>query len=337
MEALAARLPVCFEIVTTVPDWFFAESLSAPYTLHPIVCDIGLVQRNALEEDPGKTLALLDCFYPLDQQLLDEAAFLFADCRLLLCDIAPLGIAAAREAGIVSVLLENFTWDWIYQAYLGQWPGFSPHINYLRQLYEMADYHLQTEPVCEYRACDLLLAPIARQRRMSSSIIREQLQSAATDDVVLVTMGGVPGVEIDLSRMADMEQCFILPGRTREGMVVRGNLRLLSPDSGFYHPDLVAACDVVIGKVGYSTLAEVYQAGVPFGYICRPGFRESAALAAFINREMVSMEISWQGFSENRWLDKIPELASCPRDRAEQQNGASAAADFLCNILNHRM
>jgi UDP-N-acetylglucosamine:LPS N-acetylglucosamine transferase len=108
---------------------------------------------------------------------------------------------------------------------------------------------------------------------------------------------------------------------------------MLSPDSGIYHPDLVAACDGVIGKVGYSTLAEVYQAGVPFGYIRRPRFRESAPLAAFIDREMVSMEITGEQFRDSSWLDRVSELCRCPRDREKRENGSMAAAAFLGDLL----
>jgi len=334
MEALGGLRPVAFEIVSTVPQWFFAESLTVAYTLHPVNCDIGLVQSNALEEDPGRTLECLDQFYPLDHDLVDRVASVFAECRIVLCDIAPLGIAAARQAGVASVLMENFTWDWIYQAYRDQWPGFGSHINYLRELYRSVDYHLQTEPVCEVVDCDLLTPPVARQRRARSSVIRERLQIAATDSVVLLTMGGVPGMSIDLGRMADMEQCFILPGQAEKEMVVQGNLRLLPSDSGLYHPDLVAASDAVIGKVGYSTLAEVYQAGVPFGYICRPEFRESGPLADFIQREMVSLKIPWQQFYDNSWLGRVAELCAYSRDTSEKENGSAAAAEFLCKLVH---
>ncbi len=334
MEALSARVAVHFEIVTTVPEWFFTESLTAPYTLHPINCDIGLVQCNSLEEDPGQTLELLDRFYPLGQALVDRVAALFEDCSLVICDIASLGIAAAQRAGIVSVLVENFTWDWIYSSYLEQWPGFDYHISYLQQLYASVDYHLQAEPVCAAVDCDLLTAPIARQRKLERQVVRDKLQVADKDTLVLVTMGGVPGVEMNLDRMAGMDQCFVLPGHAKGEMVVQGNLRMLQPDSGIYHPDLVAACDAVIGKVGYSTLAEVYQAGVPFGYICRPEFRESAPLAAFIDREMVSTEITGEQFGDGSWLDRVSELCRRPLDLKKRENGSMAAAAFLADLLS---
>lgn len=337
MEALSTQCPVFFEVVTTMPEWFLAESLTAPYSLHPISCDVGLVQRNSLEEDPGRTIELLDRFYPLDRKLVDSVAALFGDCKLVICDIAPLGIAAAQRAGVVSVLVENFTWDWIYQSYLEQWPGFKFHISYLKQLYSEADYHLQAEPVCKSVQCDLLTTPIGRQGRQDPSVIRERLRVVETDTLVLVTMGGVPGTELPLARMEGMEQCFILSGLAVDEMVVQGNLRLLPPDSGIYHPDLVAASDAVIGKVGYSTLAEVYQAGIPFGYICRPGFRESPPLAVFINREMVSMEITWEQFKNNSWLDRIPELCRLVPDRRNKENGAMAAAAFLADLLDIKL
>ncbi len=331
MEALSAICPVHFEIVTTVPEWFFVKSLTASYTRYPLSCDIGLVQLNALKQDLGQSCEKLDAFYPLNPALVDRAAALFASCRLVISDIAPLGIVAADRADTVSVLIENFTWDWIYQSYCTQWPGFKPHVSYLQQLYGKADYHLQAEPVCRPVPCDLLLPPVARQEQ-NAGTVRERLQVTEAEQLVLVTMGGVPGVDLPRERMASMEQCFVLPGQAGEEMV-QGNLRILPPDSGIYHPDLVAASDAVIGKVGYSTLAEVYQAAVPFGYICRPGFRESPPLAAFIEREMVCRQITWQRYQDNSWLDLVPELCSMSPGRRNRENGAGAAAAFLAGLL----
>jgi len=236
---------------------------------------------------------------------------------------------------VVSVLIENFTWDWIYQSYLEKWPGFNSHISYLNQLYSTADYHLQAEPVCNPVNCDIVTHPIARHKRQEPSVVRDRLRVAETDTLVLVTMGGVPGTELPFDRMLVMEQSFILPGQAVEEILVKENLRLLPPDSGIYHPDLVVACDAVVGKVGYSTLAEIYQAGIPFGYICRPDFRESAPLKTFINREMVSMEITWEQFKTNKWLDRVPELCRLVPDRRDKKNGAMTAAAFLAELLEH--
>ena len=34
-------------------------------------------------------------------------------------DLPPLGIAAAKAAGLPAIALGNFTWDWIYEHYDG--------------------------------------------------------------------------------------------------------------------------------------------------------------------------------------------------------------------------
>ncbi len=334
LESLAARIDVCFEIVSTVPAWFFAESLTAPYTLHPIPCDIGLVQHDSLRADLTQTLVRLDDFYPLKPALVEQVAGLFAECALVLCDIAPLGIVAAQKAGIPSVLLENFTWDWIYQQYAGTLPAFIPHIRYLKALYETVDHRIQAEPVCALGEYELVTAPIARQTRENRSWVREQLRVGETDTLVLVTMGGVGGIGgLEITPPQGHDIIVILSGQEVDGMVVRDNLRILPPETAIFHPDLVAACDAVIGKVGYSTLAEVYQAGIPFAYICRAGFRESAPLAAFIEQEMVSMEITEAQLSDPELLELIVRLDRNTTGMSRPKNGAAEAADFIKELL----
>ena len=63
-----------------------------------------------------------------------------------------------------------------------------------------------------------------------------------------------------------------------------GNVWLLPHRSGFFHPDLVQAADAVVGKIGYSTLAETCRARIPYGFVPRAGFRESAVLGRWLIR-----------------------------------------------------
>lgn len=49
------------------------------------------------------------------------------------------------------------------------------------------------------------------------------------------------------------------------------NLRFLAHDAPWYFPDLVAA-DLVVGKTGYSTVAEAFQGQTAYGYVQRPDF-----------------------------------------------------------------
>ncbi|HEY5998545.1 MAG TPA: hypothetical protein VI078_04490, partial [bacterium] len=168
LAALRERAPgLPVHLFTTVPRWFFADSLGASFTLHPVVSDVGLVQPDPLTEDLPATVARLRAVYPPEPALLERLAQAMrrARCRLVLCDISPLGIAVARAAGLPSVLLENFTWDWIYRGYQRREPRLAPAAARLAVLGAQADLHVQATPVCRPSAAAVRVGPIGRRPR----------------------------------------------------------------------------------------------------------------------------------------------------------------------------
>jgi hypothetical protein len=336
MEAFSLAAPqVEFHIFTKVPRWFFLDSLTRPFHYHPALTDIGLVQQDPLHADLGETVDRLDRFLPFDGHAVEGLARRVsrAQCRLLLCDIAPLGIAVARAAGIPSVLIENFTWDWLYAPYERREPRVGPHIRYLKGLFRATDVHIQTEPACRKRPVDLLTRPVSRKGRMPAREVRRRLGLPEKARVVLITMGGIASGYPFLERLRRLgEFRFLIPGSSRT-IRVEDNLVLLPHHSQFFHPDLLAASDAVVGKVGYSTLSETYRAGIPFGYIARQGFRESAKLVSFIQGHMAGMAIREAEFQKGDWLSRLPELLSLPRIHRRDPNGAEQVARFLLGLL----
>ncbi len=336
MNALARQHPATrFEIFTRVPRWFFAESLDAPFTYHPCLTDIGLAQEDSLREDIPQTLRHLRAFLPFDRARVARLAQRVRQlrCRLVVCDIAPLGIAVARAARLPSVLVENFTWDWIYAGYAER--GFARHIAYLRAVFRSADYHVQTEPVCARTRADLVTPPVSRAPRLPARQVRAQLGIPRRAKMVLITMGGAPGATRhpfpdQLSRVPHVY--FVVPGNRRAE--TRDHLILLPHRSEFYHPDLMNACDAVIGKAGYSTVAEAYRAGIPFGYVPRATFRESPVMTEFIRRRMRGIEIPVSEFQSGEWLAHLPDLLALPRVRRRESNGAAQVAEFIAGIAN---
>ncbi len=334
MSALRAQDPTLhFEIFTRVPRWFFKDSVGGAFAYHSTLTDIGLAQENALSENIPQTLKHLREFLPFNQSLISGLAQRVArlKCKLALCDIAPLGIAVARAAGIPSILIENFTWDWIYAGYARDDARFHKHIAYLRGIFRAADYHVQTEPVCHYRASDLVTRPVSREPRTSRKQIRARLGIPPRARVVLITMGGTPSAQQHafLDRLAQVKRVyFVMPGNSRRAEK-RGNLVLLPHRSAFYHPDLVNASDAVIGKAGYSTVAEAYRAGIPFGYVPREKFREAPTMARFIEAEMGGFEISAADFESGHWVARLPDLLALPRRVRRDANGAAQIADFI--------
>lgn len=336
MSALRGIEPeINFEIFTRVPRWFFEDSVAGSFTYHSLLADIGLVQATALREDVHKTVESLDRFLPFDPGLVKRLADRVArsKCRLVLCDIAPLGIAVAQAAHLPSVLIENFTWDWIYQSYVRINARIKTHAAYLGELFRAADYHIQVEPICERRASDLRTGPVSRAPRTPLSETRARLGIPPRDKAVLITMGGIPGDYQFVHRLKALRGvCFVIPGTTLSAKR-QGNLVLLPHHSDFFHPDLVTASDGVIGKLGYSTVAEVYQAGVPLAYVARPSFRESGRVARFVRANMQGLEISEAAFQNGDWLDRLPEMLARPRIRRKERNGAIRVAEYINSLL----
>ena len=337
MEAVYQLHPdVYFEIFTEIPRWFFDDSLSGNFGYHSLLTDIGLVQRTPLHADIPGTVKRLNDFLPFDSSKIRDLARLTKklNCVLIICDIAPMGIVVAREAGIPSLLIENFTWDWIYQGYAEQDGRIGDHISYLKSVFDTAHFRIQTEPICDPRSVDLTTFPVSRKMKTPAREIRKKLRIPEGSKAILITMGGIEEKYNFLEQLATKRGVhFVIPGASRE-VTIRGNLVLLPHHSDYFHPDLVNASNAVIGKVGYSTLAEIYYAGVPFGYVARSRFRESEKLVSFIESRMPGLPISGDQFYSGGWLSSLPDLLALPRIHRTDPRGAEQVARFVYDLIS---
>jgi uncharacterized protein (TIGR00661 family) len=336
MEALySLDTSTRFEIFTTIPSWFFEEFLPGPASYHLQLTDIGLAQKNPFEDDFEETLRALNKLLPYDPAKIRAVSseVFHLNCKLIICDIAPMGILVAKQAGIPSVLVENFTWDWIYKRHPQHDSQLNEHIGYLQRIFTAADFHVQTEPVCLQGSVDLLVGPASRKIKSSPGSVRQRLGLKAGNKLVLITTGGVPQEYDFLEKLREQSDIhFVIPG-SRRSTQVRDNLILLPHHSEFFHPDLVNASDAVIGKAGYSTIAEVYHAGVPFGYIPCPNNPEAEKLVAFVAKKISGFEIQESEFQKGNWIRRLQDLLNMPRVKPNALNGADQIAGFISALL----
>jgi UDP-N-acetylglucosamine:LPS N-acetylglucosamine transferase len=215
-------------------------------------------------------------------------------------------------------------------------PQLGQYITYLQDVFATADYHIQAEPVCVHHEVDLITTPVSRKPRTPAQQIWQKLGIPDQAKMVLVTMGGTHWHYTFLERLKrEPNVYFVVPG-SGEKIEFQGNLVLLPAHSEFFHPDLVNACDAIIGKIGYSTIAEAYYAGVPFGYIARPKFRESQVLAGFVQAQMNGLQITETQFQNGDWLSLLPNLLALPRLQRDGLNGAEQVAGFIDGLLKGR-
>ncbi len=329
LAALSRRVRLRCTVLTRVPPWFFNDCGAASLQWHDVRTDVGFVQKSSLEEDMEATRLVLDDFYPLDEGRINRACNLFSGCGCILSDIAPLGIVAAARLGIPSILLENFTWDWIYRAYSQEHPFLIPHANYLEELYARADHHLQARPVCQPARNAFTLAPVYRAPRSEPRQIREYLGIGENRPVLLLTMGGIRGRNFFVHALQRKNKYVFLLAGTGEKEQRLGNVYQIPAQTPLYHPDLIRAADLVVGKLGYSTVAEVYGAGTPLAFVGRPCFPESGVLARFVTDNRMGREIEHHAFVTGEWLEQLDDLLAMPRREDRRENGAEQAADYL--------
>ncbi len=321
-----------FDIFTTVPRWFFEESLEGLFHYHEAVVDVGFRQRSALHVDLPATVSALKRLLPFDPAEVARLAegVIEAGCRAVLCDIAPLGVAVARAAGVPSLLLENFSWGWLYQGYRTAAPELPALGAELDAWAARATVHVQATPMCDRDEAYEAVEPIGRPARLGRAEARRALGVPAGTPLVVVTMGGHSEDLAFLPRLQEERGThFFVTGATRSR--TENNVRHFDNQTPLYMPDVLRAADALVAKLGYGIVSEVWAEGLPFAHVTRPGFREMPALEAFVDRETSGFRMADRDFVEGAWIDRLPELIATAR-RPHAGGGAARVAEILLEL-----
>ncbi len=133
-----------------------------------------------------------------------------------------------------------------------------------------------------------------------------------------------------LARFEDVQ--FVIAGH-QNIKKASDNCLLLDQQSGFFHPDLINAADLVLCKAGYSTIAECYQASNAVVCVSRSIFPESKVLERFVTNKLHGTIIEPDYFLSGRWLDELEDLRNRKVEKRNVENGAEEVADFLVQLL----
>lgn len=336
-EILIRNSSAHVHIFSRVPEWFFRQSLPGYRSrswYHELQTDVGFVQKNSLTEDVPATLRELGKLYPLSDGLVSGVARKLKelDVRIVVSDIAAMGALCAETADIPSVLVENFTWDWIYHSYRTEYPDLVSYMDLIRSYTERFDLRIQSQPVCEPVPGAVTVGPIARKRRSSADEIRRKLDISETAKLILLSMGGVSAAfEYRELFARTPEYTFVLSGVDSEDRDP-GNVRTVAHQSDISHPDLVAAADAVVGKVGYSTVAEAYHGRTQFLFVSRPRFRESSIMENFVSTYLNGHALTSNEFETGTWIEMLPSILRDVTKPAEFSDGAEEAAKVILGI-----
>ena len=337
MGRILSRSPSTELIVMgSMPDWVFSEAPSLNVRFRHLVCDVGAVQRDSIHLDVGETLRRNRLFYRAMGDLVrKEAEFVGREgIDLIVGDIPPIAFLVSAAAGIKSIAVGNFSWDWIYEDYAARAPRIAPLVALIREAYGKASLLLRL-PFHGDMSAFGNVRDIPLVTRMASTPAREVRRRLGIGrgegrKVVFVSLGGHDNERLLSGARADMGNYVFIsyfPLPAREGRVI-----VLRDRASFSHPDIVRASDAVVSKPGYCTVAECIANRTPLLYTERDDFREYAVLEEAIRRHLPSGRIPKSDFLSGRWKQYLDSLFRCgPRWCAPplELDGADRAAAII--------
>ncbi len=345
INAVRARRPGLPIVVRTgAKPWIFDLTLRSPVDVQQAECDTGVAQIDSLRLDEAETLRRAGEFYAnFERRVGDEAAWLRgAGARLVVADIPPLAIAAAREAGLPSIAIGNFTWDWIYEAYEPERAGLPHLVPVIREACTGASRYVRLpmwggfEMAPPELTVDVPL--VARRSLRPPGETRRALGLPADRRLVLLSFGGhgLDHLDPDALRGLGPEYLVVVTGHLQLAQAARAagdavtvfDERALY-DAGWRYEDLVAASDVVLTKPGYGIIAECAANGTAILYTSRGHFVEYEVLVQEMPSYVRSQFIPQEAFFAGDWRPYLDELLAQDRPEPPDVSGAEAAADLI--------
>jgi L-arabinokinase len=343
INALRAIAPPELRIVvrTSAPAWLLDRTITGPFLLQPTETDTGVVQIDALRLDERKTIERAAAFYDgLTARSVQEAARLAGEnARMVVSDAPPLGPAAAREAGIPAAVCANFTWDWIYAAYVNRGHGEGALISRIRDAYAASSVGWRLPMHGGFESVETVLdVPlVARHARTDRTRkdVRQALGLPHEGPLALVSFGGYGVHDLPLGRLdctATWGVVITAPGLAR-GLLRPGTHGVpeeLMVEHGLRYQDIVAAVDVVVTKPGYGIISDCIAAGAAILYTPRGNFPEYDVLVREMPRLLRCQLLDRDAFLEGRWREGLDAVAAKPfPPERPRTDGADVVAKLI--------
>jgi len=340
LRSLRERAPgLPITVCTSAPAFLFEGVVKAPLTVRAVEGDVGLVQRDALVIDEDGTAAAWRAFEAgWDDRVAAEAAWLrAAGARLVVGDIPPLAFAAAGRAGLRSVAIGNFSWDWVYRHLAARVPALAGAAARAGEAYAQADLLLRLPfagDVTAFRRVEDVPF-VARRPAVEKAEARRRLGVDARP-LVLLSFGGlgVPGLRLAAYGALDGYR-FLLTGQTGDGEPPANLERLDSGTlaaAGLEYPDVVGAADVVVTKPGYGIVTDCIGAGTRLVYTDRGDFPEYPVMVGEMPRYLPCVFATNEEVREGRLGPALDAVRSLPFPDPPRIDGAAVAAERLARM-----
>lgn len=331
IQALAAQGARVF-VRSGAPAKFFTAAVEH----HPVRYDVGMIQLGPMQVDPAATAAAYaELLESQSATIAHEVSFLHAEeIALVVADMPPVACEIAEAAGVPSVVITHFTWDWVYGHYVDRFPAFAPIIDSITASYGKATLALQIQvPIPHAFPMFPRVEPLpglAKITTRSRDQIRADFGVPEGERLAVLSMGGHDWGHTDVRALQQLEgwRFLVMPGAYAQ---VQGDPRfLLIPQEYPNFHNLIAAADVLVGKAGGSTVAEIIAHRTPMIYTVNDDWRENELVSATLSRYAHSLFLEKPDFERGRWVDHLEAFVAQPYPWPDvAMNGAEVAAARL--------
>ncbi|KAG8373922.1 hypothetical protein BUALT_Bualt11G0075600 [Buddleja alternifolia] len=325
-------------VITGAPDYIFTTEIQSPRLfIRKVLLDCGAVQADALTVD---RLASLEKYVqiavlPRDCILAAEVEWLKSvNADLVVSDVVAVACRAAADAGIRAVCVTNFSWDFIYAEYVMQ-AGHHSHsiIWQLAEDYSHCEFVIRLPGYCPMPAFrDAVDVPlVVRRVHKSRTEVRKELGIGEGTKVLIYNFGGQPaGWKLEKGYLPDGWICLVC-GASEEQELPENFMRL---PKDVYTPDLIAASDCMLGKIGYGTASEALAYKVPLIFVRRDYFNEEPFLRNMLEYFQCGVEIIRRDLLTGRWAPYMERAITLKPCYDEGTNGGEVVAQILQDVAS---
>lgn len=318
LAAVRARAGTGLRIAvrSEAPAWIFGAR-NASVDCATARVDPGLLQPNGLDIDLAASLAAHEAFLADWASVVRREAGALRElgATLVVADIPAVAFAAAAAVGVPAFGVTNFGWDWILDEFASAEPRWGAPVALHREAYGLATglfrlpFHGDLSAFPGIVDAPLLVNRATRPREAS----RRALGVAAGErrPLVLLSFGGLGPVAFAAGSGEDLSG-FVFLGSGPAPKGLEADWIPLAQPAPIPHEDVMAACDAVIGKPGYSTVAEAIAHGTRFLHLPRDGFREAAPLVEGLRRYARSSPMPREDFAAGRWRRHLDAVFAAP-------------------------
>lgn len=349
-------------VTTDLPHDFLHSRLAGckNLTFRTSAFDVGLVQKDSIQSDLFQTLEKLDTLYARETEFIKQERLFMEEnnVAVVAADIPAIPLAAAQRAGIPNIAIGNFSWDWIYEAYVPENPRWKFFVEKFRSVYEKTDLLLRlpfAPPMEQFpvrKDIPLLASPgtPCREKIINSKLeARNKFENSNLDISKLVSdldirasdflpKAGKPWVllsftSLDLSFQAlekirelsdDYEFFCVQPLEFKNSCIHSVSRNAVA------FADVIASCDIVISKPGFGLVSECIVNKKPLIYADRNDFAEYPYLVEGIETYLKNVHIPASDLYAGDFFQSLEKIKSAPEPKGHL---ASGGADIIAKKL----